>query len=167
MVRIHRLSYFLAVPFFLISLSFSPPDVSAETSKIFKTSYCDICYSDDKALSDFFWRISGKRFSFTEDISLARSRVDRLIDRVQSILDMYPDNLHVKIDLFPEYKKGLIAKYKYRVNTVTVYADKVTDGILAHEFAHAVICNYFDTPPPAKMQEILARYVDKYLWSDY
>jgi hypothetical protein len=30
--------------------------------------------------------------------------------------------------------------------------------------AHAVINFYFKVPPPAKMQEILAQYVDLHVW---
>ncbi|MCK4851521.1 MAG: hypothetical protein KAS86_00250 [Candidatus Omnitrophica bacterium] len=167
MSKIRRLSHILAVSCFCAGLSVSAPDAIAGSSKTFKTSYCDIHYPDEKTLGDFFWRISGKRFNFIEDMSLARSRVDRLIDRVQSILDMYPDNFRFKIELHTEYKKGLIAAYYRDRNSVKVYADKVTDGVLAHEIAHAVICNYFNPPPPAKMQEILAQYVDRHLWSDY
>ncbi len=135
--------------------------------KIFKTGYCDIYYGQDATLSGFIWRISGKRLNFEEDMGLARSRVDRIVDRVQAILDMYPDALRIKILLYPEYKEGDIASYSHKDNRIKVYADKVTDGIFAHEVAHAVICGYFDTPPPAKMQEILTQYVDRQLWDDY
>lgn len=153
--------------FFLVSSLILSTEAQAGSSRTLKTSYCDIHYTDEKSLNDFFWRIGGKRFNFDEDISLARSRVDRLVDRVQSILDMYPDKFHIKIKLYPKYKKGLIASYTQTKNMITVYADKVTDGVLAHEIAHAVICSYFEVPPPEKVQEILAQYVDRHLWDDY
>ena len=143
------------------------PQAYALGEKVFNTSYCDIYYETDQAFSDFFWRISGKRLSFDEDLNFARSRVDRIVDRVQAILDMYPDGLRIKITLYPEYKEGNIASYSNKENTIKVYADKVTDGIFAHEVGHAVICAYFDIPPPSKMQEILTQYVDKQLWTDY
>jgi hypothetical protein len=167
MAKLRRKSRFLIAFFFLVAFFVLSANVSAENQKIFKTSYCDIDYSDDKALGELFWRISGRRLDFPEDTSLARSRVDRLIDRVQSILDMYPRNFRIRIDLYPEYERGMIAAYHPGTNSIVVYADKVTDGVLAHELAHAVICNYFDIPPPAETQEILAQYVDKHLWDDY
>ncbi|HNX91870.1 MAG TPA: hypothetical protein PKG81_08485, partial [Candidatus Omnitrophota bacterium] len=135
--------------------------------KLFKTAYCDKYYEDDKALGDFFWRISGKRLNFSEDAGLVRARVDRIVDRVQSILDMAPEGLHFKIVIKPVYETGYIALYTRDKNTITVYANKVTDGVFAHEVAHAVVCNYFKVPPPGKMQEILTQYVDKHLWDDY
>jgi len=137
--------------------------------KLFQTGYCDIYYKDDDALDGFLWRISGKRFdfSFEEDKVVARLTVDRLVYRVQSILDMFPEDFFIRITLSSKYKKGLIAFYEYDSNSITVYADKVTDGILAHEMGHAIISSYFDTPLPSKMQEILSQYVDKYLWEDY
>ena len=80
---------------------------------------------------------------------------------------MYPDNFHIKISLYPQYKEGMVALYSHKTKSITVYADRVTDGVFAHEIAHAVICNYFSEPPPRKIQEILAQYVDRYLWEDY
>lgn len=155
------------ISFFLIQSIFAFRNALPENKKVFKTRYTEIIYSDDKALGDFLWRIGGKRFNFTEDLSLAKSRVDRIIDRVQSILEMHIDDFNIKINLYPEYKSGSIAFYSYRRKTITVYADRITDGIFAHEVAHAVICSYFKEPPPEKIQEALAQYVDKYLWSDY
>jgi len=140
---------------------------TAEDERVFSTGYCDIHYTETAALSDFFWRISGRRFDFTGDVILARSRVDRLVERVQDILDMRPEGLRIRIDLFARHEKGMIAAYYKNTNSIKIYADKVTDGIFAHELAHAVICNYFDAAPPGKMQEILTQYVDKHLWDDY
>ncbi len=80
---------------------------------------------------------------------------------------MFPDNFFIDIYLHPAYEGGLIAFYNHKTESVTVYADRVTDGVLAHEIAHAVINSYFDVPPPEKIQEILTHYVDRYLWSDY
>ncbi len=135
--------------------------------RVLRTERFDIVYSDENALSDFFWRISGKRFDSIEELTIAAPKVDSLLERVKSILDMYPEKLHITIEIYPEYKEGRIASYSYKTGVIKVYADKITDGILAHEMAHAVICNYFRTCPPAKMQEILTQYVDRHLWSDY
>lgn len=162
-----RLKFFLTTLFLIQIFIFHADDVVAENRKIFKTIYTDIFYSENRTLSDFFWRISGKRFDFLEDLNPARSRVDRIVNRVQSILDMQPDNFHIKINLFAQYEEGMIALYSYKTNSIIVYADKVTDGIFAHEIAHAVICNYFPEPLPSKIQEILAQYVDRHLWTDY
>ena len=83
------------------------------------------------------------------------------------ILDMFPSNFRVKIELRGGYIEGKIALYNNSENKIVVYADKVTDGVLAHEVAHVVICRYFVSVPPPKIQEILAQYVDTHLWTDY
>jgi len=43
-------------------------------------------------------------------------------------------------------------------------AGDVHEGILAHEFAHAVIDSYFAVRPPRATAEILSRYVDEHLY---
>jgi len=139
----------------------------AENIKIFKTRYADIKYVNDKALGDFLWRIGGKGVDFNDDPALAKSRVDRIIDRVMDVLDMHPRNFRIKVFVYSKYEDGRTAFYAHKKGSITVYADRVTDGIFAHEIAHAVICRFFTKPPPKKIQEILAQYVDKHLWSDY
>lgn len=159
--------YLLAV-FILLTLvfCFSRPSYS-ENKRIFKTVYCSIHYFSDEDLSGFLWKISGRRFDLESELELARSRVDRITDRVKYLLDMNPPYFHVDVLLYPEYKEGDIASYDPDENNILVYVDKVTDGVFAHEIAHAVICDFFDAPPPGKMQEILTQYVDKHLWEEY
>jgi len=157
----------LYIIFFLISVLSFPPQSYAAEYKILKTKHAKIHYNQDKDLGDFIWRISGKRINQPADFSLAKSAVDRIIERVQSILDMFPDNFHIAIFLHPTYKDGDIALYKHKARALDVYVDRVTDGVLAHEIAHAIINSYFDVPPPKKVQEILSQYVDRHLWSDY
>ena len=59
-----------------------------------------------------------------------------------------------------------VAFYYHGARNISVAIDNITDRILAHEIAHAVICIYFGAPPPARMQEVLAQYVDKHLWDE-
>jgi hypothetical protein len=37
---------------------------------------------------------------------------------------------------------------------------EMTIGMLGHKIAHAIISHYFVVPPPAKIQEVLAGYVE-------
>jgi len=158
---------FSAASFFLIILVSLSSNALAQNTKIFKTAYTDIYYNDEADLKTFLWRISGKRFIFPSDLDAAESSVDRIIERAESILDMQPDHFRIKLELYPKYEDGMIAFYSYKKNSITIYTDRVTDGVFAHEVSHSVICNYFDEPPPAKVQEILCQYVDRHLWSDY
>jgi hypothetical protein len=108
---------------------------------------------------------------------LAKTRVDKIVETVSSLLDMHPLELHFTISLYrtqgevaAAYKAlGMlsaapVAFYSHGSRTIVVSIDDITDRILAHEIAHAVICAYFGLPPPVRMQEILAQYVDKHLW---
>lgn len=135
--------------------------------RILHTRYTYIYYPDKEVLSKFFWRITGKKFKFTEDLMSAKSHIDRIVGRVQAILDMRPKNFRVKIELVPKYEGEDIALYSHKKGAITVYVDSITDFILAHELAHAIISKSFRTPPPEKAQEILTQYVDRHLWEDY
>ena len=108
--------------------------------------------------------------------------MDNIVERVSKLLDMYPYDVHFTINLYHANKDiemafrelgGLralegvpIAFYSHKRKTIYVSIDKLTPGVLAHEIAHAIINVYFETPPPERMQEILAQYVDKHLWEE-
>ena len=142
--------------------------VFAETSNIFKTKYTTIHYKDDKDLSDFLWRLGGTRIDFSRDKDMASNRIDRIVERVETIIDMRPKDLHVDIYLQRgDLKYNEIAFYQYKTGAVYISVDKASDGVFAHELSHAIVNRYFTTPIPSKMQEIITQYVDKYLWSDY
>ena len=147
----------------------SDADVSsADFSKVFQTQYTSIYYSLDEHVDDFIWRLGGQRLEFVNDPKLASYRIDRLVSRVETILDMWPKGFQIDIYLHGEpFQENPTAHYEHASGAIHVYIDHASDGVVAHEIAHAVIVGYFGTPPPSKMQEILAQYVDKYLWSDY
>lgn len=145
-----------------------PSFAFAQTEKTFKTNYSVIHYYEDKDLNDFLWRIGGKKFEYSGNTALARSRVDRIIERVQTILEMYPKGFNVDIYLRRgDLEINKVAYYESKTNSIFVSVDNVSDGVFAHEAAHAVIYKYFPRPPSSTAQEVLTQYVDKYLWSDY
>lgn len=146
----------------------SPFLALAQSEKVFKTKYSTVYYVADKDLSDFIWRIGGTRFEFSTDTNLAQNRIDRIIERVETILDMWPKNFNIDVYLHKEeLQPNKVAYYEYKTKSIHASIDNVSDGVFAHEIAHAVISQYFSSPPPSKAQEILTQYVDKYLWSDY
>jgi len=127
-----------------------------------------IHYADYKDMDDFLWKLSGERIDFLNKAQLASSYIDRIVDRVQAILGIIPRDLRFKIYL----KRGRLegdkeAYYDHKTKTIYVSVDYASQGVLAHEIAHAIIDTYFPSPAPSKIQEILSQYVDKYLWSDY
>lgn len=140
----------------------------AESSNIFKTKYTTIHYKEDKDLSDFLWRLGGTRIDFTRDKDMASNRIDRIVERVETIIDMRPKDLNIDVYLQRgDLKYNEIAFYQHKTHAVYISVDKASDGVFAHEIAHAVINRYFTTPIPSKIQEIITQYVDRYLWSDY
>ena len=145
-----------------------PQTASGQSEKIFKTKYTRVYYTEEKDMDDFLWRLGGSRFEYSSDTSLASNRIDRIIERVESILDMRPKNFNIAIylddgPLNPERR----AFYDHKTRAIYVSVENSSEGVFAHEIAHAILNQYFSSPPPSKIQEILAQYVDKYLWSDY
>ena len=147
-----------------------------------RTNYAAIHYPDDGLLAEFEGKIAGpgglpNPADRTRVLAAVKRDVDRIVFRVRTLLDMYPINFRFSIRIYPSYgtlgeawreagKLGPspVAFYSHSNGTVHVTVERLSAGILAHEIAHAVINSYFDSPPPAKAQEILSRYVDAHLW---
>jgi hypothetical protein len=100
-------------------------------------------------------------------------RLDRLLNKAKELLDMYPDIPRIKIKIFEdraelndEYlrifdrRENLESFYIYKHNTIYTSENDISDSIIIHEMAHAVIDHYFAVIPPEKVAEILAAYVD-------
>lgn len=141
---------------------------SADEAGVLKTRFTAVHYSDKKDIADFIWRLGGQKIELPADTETASSRIDRLVERVEAILDMQPKSFRIDIYL----RRGLlesdrVAFYDRKTRSIYISVDHTSDGVLAHEIAHAVIDRYFSSPLPAKVGEILTQYVDKYLWSDY
>jgi hypothetical protein len=134
--------------------------------KVLETRYAAIRYANDSDIAEFLWRITGHRLEFGASSALTVNRVDEMVERVESLLELYPSELRVEIRILPKHKEGPPGFYSHQTKNITVFLDTLTDGMLAHELAHAVISASFDVPPPQKAQEILAQYVDQHLWSE-
>jgi len=152
----------------ILLLSNLPAAFGQTQKKIFKTKYTFIHYDDDKDMDEFVWRLGGGKFEFFSDVSLASSRIDRIVDKVMAILGMWTKAPRIDIFLY----RGVLeankaAFYDNKTKAIHISVENSSDGVFAHEVAHVVINQYFVTPPPSRTQEILTQYVDKYLWSDY
>ncbi len=157
-----RLSQSLLIAALILAF---PARAAADADKILQTRFAVIRYADEQQIGDLLWRITGKRVGLPDSAQLLKNRTDELVGRVEALLEMYPAPFHFTIQLQPHYDGGAIAEYSHRTRSITVAVDRVTDGVLAHEMAHAVINAYFPVPPPEKAQEILAQYVDKHLYN--
>ncbi|MBN2121394.1 MAG: hypothetical protein JW734_10125 [Candidatus Omnitrophica bacterium] len=159
--------FFYPILFAIILLYCCQP-AWAEFDKSFLTKYSTIYYTQDKDIDDFIWRLGGQKLEFATDRNLASSRIDRLIKRTQMILDMWPKDFKVNIYLHRGVlQPNRVAFHDSKSNSLHICVDYASDGVVAHELAHAIIDQYFPLSTPTKMQEILAQYVDRHLWSDY
>jgi hypothetical protein len=68
----------------------------------------------------------------------------------------------VYLEIFQD-EKSYYAFYIHKFNTVFACEEKISESVMAHEMAHAIIDHYFPILPPRKVQEILATYVDYHL----
>ena len=150
-------------------------------NKQYPTRYATIFFNTDEDLVHFTRNIGTGLSFFTEDRGkdprLTAKRVDELTVRVMKILGMPIPHLHFSLYLFPEQgdldevyaaaasgkKPAPPAWYDDRTKSIAISVENVTEGILAHEIVHAVVCSYFGSPPPALTQEILAEHVDRHL----
>src|SRR3989338_8338970 len=138
-----------------------------------KSRYFTI-YCEEATNINLIGRRLGRRALFTSGIykpnpvsappQKVAYRMDMLLERVEEMLDMYPNlgRINVKIfkdrkELNAEYSKifGVHADYKsfYIHKYSTIYASEtdISDSVMAHEMAHAVIDNYFSGLPPEKI----------------
>lgn len=104
------------------------------------------------------------------------ARLEIILLRVEEILAMYPPSMELKIKIFRD-RRELCGEYSTIFCTVqnyksfyihglrTIYTSMqdISDSVIAHEIAHAVIDNYFLVIPPEKTAELLATYVDSHL----
>lgn len=145
-----------------------------------KTYYATIVYSNERYLGEFNDKVSLGSLSYLirnrnslTAAEEAADKVDAIVERVETILDMFPRGLKFRVVLLPSSKDvqkvykskygmspDYIAFYSPRDNTVFVSLDDVRVGVLAHELTHVILNHYFGIPPPDKIQEILAQFVE-------
>ncbi len=142
------------------------------------TRYATIIYNEDSDLDRFNEEIHLGKYSFllqqdgiqsVEDE--VRLKTDLIFDRVQEILDMFPEDSKFKIIISSSGQDtrnihqqiyGLPGKstafYANDIDMVFFSAEDTELSIIAHEFAHVIMQKYFQTTPPVKIHELLSRY---------
>lgn len=102
--------------------------------------------------------------------------LDGLLRRAKEVLGMFSNipDLSVKIfksreELDSEYfrifktRESYKSFYVHAYRTIYTSEESISDSVIVHEMAHAVIDNYFSVVPPSKVAEVLASYVDLHL----
>jgi hypothetical protein len=165
----------------------APEIISARQWYTFHTKYLKLRYQSVADLKKFDGRIdySSQGSSFSSFIGGSSSKkgfrkkmaakLNALVEKVQLILDMrkpikitvniYPDKTALHDEYFQIYKtsKKLRAWYIFEYNTIYINAKDLSEGMLAHECAHAIVDHFLAVRPPRATAEILARYVDGHL----
>lgn len=104
------------------------------------------------------------------------ARLQFLLMRVEDVLGMKPmiarvdlkvlrsrEELQEKSFEITRQREDHKAFYAHGLRTIFSSEQDIIDSIIAHEMAHAVIDHYFMAPPPSKVAELLAGYVDEHL----
>jgi hypothetical protein len=162
----------------LILLSYS-----AASEHELKSRYATVIYGNDEQLRRFNKEISlgslsyllAGRKSITVDDEV-RNKLEVLIERVESILSMYPKDVRFSIVLLSsdtdvqavfrrKYGKDVDYISFYSPGDKTIYASikDVDEGVMAHEIAHLIIDFYYGIATPEKIHEVLAQYVESHL----
>jgi len=149
-----------------------------------KSRYATVHYSSKKLLRDFNDELymprslsrSVRRRSVVllEDEVLAK--VDVIIEKAESVLDMFPNKFHVNIVLLPtrrdvakvfkeKYGKKVkhIAYYSLSEKTIYISVNNTSIRVLAHEIGHAIVDHYFKVRPPYNIHELLAQFTEKHI----
>jgi hypothetical protein len=157
---------------------------SWQTDAKISTRYARVFYENDEILRLFNKSLRLGTLSYLlkrkpeGELSLQgqlSEKIDIIVERVKTILEMHPKNFRVDIKITSDsgsiralYKKKyyrdveFIAFYSPQEKAVYISADDAKSNIFAHEMAHAIIDQYFGVVTPVKIHEILAQYVDEH-----
>ncbi|MBU1234512.1 MAG: hypothetical protein KKD01_15000 [Proteobacteria bacterium] len=149
-----------------------------------KSRYVTISYDDKEVLQAFNENLElSRKLSYATrkknvvtvgDEVLAKA--DIIIEKVQVVLDMFPDNYHIRLVLLPDeedvarvYKQKYgkrvdhIAYYSLSEKTIYISADDTRLRVLAHEIGHSVVDHYFQVRPPYNIHELMAQFAEKHV----
>ncbi len=107
------------------------------------------------------------------------ARLQFMLMRVEDVLGMKPMIARVDLKVLRTRKElqdqcanlthsreDYKSFYAHDLRTIFSSEQDIIDSIVAHELGHAVIDHYFTVPPPGKVAELLAAYVDEHLERD-
>ncbi|MBU4376779.1 MAG: hypothetical protein KKD29_04795 [Candidatus Omnitrophica bacterium] len=188
MKRIPAIYFTFLIILAVSGLAFSEEITAGEDGAVISASYATIYVAGDVDLKSVVRKIDvdfarydpvEKEIMLKKGISTGEqlaNKIDILTRKVRKVLDMYPQGFKVNIRIYKNAEdlkdayKGIFeeeadhkAFYIYKFNTIYISMDDLSESILSHEIGHAVIDNYFNVLPPAKIRELLACYVELHL----
>lgn len=158
--------------------------ISSALCEELKTRYATVRYDDINLLQKFNDEIylgrqlsqqlhQQKAFTIQDEL---HNKLNLIVEKVETVLDMFPTQLYVTIVLLPSSKEVqavYLQKYGKRVNHVAYYSlsektiylsvDDVNLKVLAHEIGHIVADHYFQVRPPYKIHELLAQFAEEHI----
>ena len=173
---------FLATIFFLLfcCLLYGAENVWAAQQK---SRYATISYPNRQVLEEFNDNLRLNRklnYAMRKNVVTVADEVlaklDIIIDKVQIVLDMFPDYYHVRVVILPDaddvsrvyqrkYGKRAnhIAYYSLSEKTIYVSADDMKLRVIAHEIGHSVVDHFFKVRPPYNIHELMAQFAEKHV----
>jgi hypothetical protein len=149
-----------------------------------KSRYATLSYADKQVLREFNDNLrvnrklshSMRKKNVVTVADEVLAKADIIIEKVQVVLDMFPDTYHVRLVLLPDsddvsrlYKKKYgkrvdhIAYYSLSEKTIYISADDASLRVLAHEIGHSVVDHYFKVRPPYNVHELMAQFAEKHV----
>ncbi|MDD4183176.1 MAG: hypothetical protein PHT53_05085 [Candidatus Omnitrophica bacterium] len=146
-------------------------------TKYFKVSICEGCSLSsfaEKINATGLFRLDTLSKNNSDIRSVIKEGIDSLFLEVCDVLNINLESYRGSLVVYPDVvevskaisgsaqivEANLPSVYIPSHNTIYISFNDATAGMLAHEMAHAVISTYFVVAPPAKVQEILAGYVE-------
>ena len=150
-----------------------------------KSRYVTLVFTDMEVLQGFNsnlqlngkldYAIRQKNVITVADEVLAK--VDIIIEKVEAVLDMFPDNYHIQLVLLPnasevaviykqKYGKDVnhIAYYSLSEKTIYISVNDTRLRVLAHEIGHSVVDYYFlKIRPPYNIHELMAQFAEQHV----
>jgi putative methionine-R-sulfoxide reductase with GAF domain len=153
-------------------------------AEVLQTRYAIVHYDNEKQIKQLNWELflsrdlayqlrSRKIVTSQEEVG---AKIDIIVEKVQKVLEMFPENLHFEIRLFATAKEAQDALYKRygkKVDFISFYsrqenilylsAEDAELAVVAHEIGHVVVEHYFERSPPVKIHEVLAQFAEKHI----
>lgn len=149
-----------------------------------KSRYVTLWYADRAVLEEFDdnlrlnrkLRNSMRKKNVVTVADGVLAKADIIVEKVQIVLDMFPNSFHVRIVILPDsddvgsvYKKRYgkrvdhIAYYSLSEKTIYISADDTSLRVLAHEIGHSVVDHFFKVRPPYNIHELMAQFAEKHV----
>jgi hypothetical protein len=148
----------------------------------FETKYAVVTYKDMADVREFndelyMGRLNARvRYHGDTVIDEVIAKIDFIVEKTMSVLQMYPKPLKFSIEILPSeraVKEAFKQLYRIDVNYIAFYSPRLdrvfysaNNGrlrVVAHEIGHVVVENYFTISPPQRIHEVMAQFAEKHI----